>query len=260
MFAKYKIGINELRRINASQIPLSHYLLTESSSSRLEDVSDAIKLLIESTDGIIDGEKLKSDFFPTKNKKEYNVFISHSHGDIEEIEKFAKKLESYGLKCFVDSMVWKNIAQLQRMIDNKYSRTADGKLNYELVQQSTAHIHSLLSIALFEMINHCECCIFVQSNNSLTLNLNDTRTLSPWIYEEIYYINHIEIKEPVRFSGKYKRNLVVETRLFDSAIKMTHVVDLSGFKPLIESYFDKTLRGDDFLTRLYVRSGLISAL
>lgn len=257
MFAKYKINIEDVRKIIASsasraKVNLSTYLLTESCSS-------ALRQLLENEKGIIDGEKLKKDFFPTKDKKNFNVFISHSHSDIGEIEKFANTLHNeYGVNCFVDSMVWKDIANLQYNIDDKYSRGANGKLNYKAVQQSTAHIHSLLSIALFEMIDQCECCIFVQSDNSLALNFNDTATLSPWIYEEIFYMNHTKDDLPTRLEEHYKK-VLNETRLFDREIKMSHVVDLKGFKPLLQTYLDNRIQGEECLTRLYVRSNLIAA-
>ncbi len=258
MFAKFKINIEDVRKVNASSKSgigrnLRSFLLTESCT-------DALQQLLENERGIIDGEKLKKEYFPTKDKKEFNVFISHSHNDIKEIEKFATTLEEkYGVTCFVDSMVWKNIATLQKKIDNRYSRAEDGKLDYQLIQQSTAHIHSLLSIALFEMIDQCECCIFVQSDKSLTLNFNDTTTLSPWIYEEIYYMNHTSEQSLQRLEDRYSK-VLNERRYFDASIKMTHVVDLSGFKTLFSYYFDNTLKGEDFLTRLYVRHNIIQAL
>ena len=258
MFAKFKINIEDVRKVNASSTStygrnLYSCILTDSCSS-------ALRQLLENEQGIIDGEKLKNEYFPTKHKKEFNVFISHSHSDIKEIERFATILEEkYGVRCFVDSMIWKDVAELQYDVDDKYSRGNNGKLDYKAVQRSTAHIHSLLSMALFEMIDQCECCIFVQSDNSLALDFNDTITLSPWIYEEIFYMNHAKDDMPSRLTEKYKK-VINETRLFDSSIKMSHVVDLKGFKPLLQSYCDSNVQGEDFLTRLYVRSNIISAI
>ena len=257
MFAKFRINIDDVRKINASSttggiVNVGTYLL-------VEYCADALRQLIENEKGIIDGEKLKKDFFPTKDKKKFNVFISHSHSDIKEIEKFANILhKEYGVNCFVDSMVWKDIADLQYEIDDRYSRNTNGALDYKAVQQSTAHIHSLLSMALFEMIDQCECCIFVQSDNSLTLDFNNTLTLSPWIYEEIFYMNHTKDEMPIRLKEHYQK-VLNETRLFDSGIKMNHVVDLKGFMPLSQSYLDRSVQGDACLTRLYVRSHLIAA-
>lgn len=252
MFAKYKIHINEVREMN-------HLSLPQYIQSSIE--KDRINLLLENEEGIIDGEKLKTEYFPTKLKSKYNVFISHSHRDIEEIERFAKTLEDkYGVHCFVDSMIWKNIADLQYSIDNNYSRGKNGNLDYRLVRQSTAHIHSLLSIALFEMIDQCECCIFVQSDNSLQIDFNDTTTLSPWIYEEIYYMNHTKRILPNRISPSTRLFSVLnESRRTETFIKMTHMVDLSDFNDFCSCLPSPNnhVRGDDFLNHLYWKSGLV---
>ena len=254
MFAKFKINIEDVRKINREAVSLRRFSAFEEQDA----VSSEIKLLLENERGIIDGERLKTEYFPTKLKKKYNVFISHSHSDIEEIERFARSLEKlYDVKCFVDSMIWKNITDLQYAIDDNHSRGTNGKMDYELVKQSTAHIHSLLSIALFEMIDQCECCIFVQSDSSLTLDFNDTLTLSPWIYEEIYYMNHTKDNPPQHVIKTRCFTAVNEHRSIDSRIKMSHVVDLSDFKNLM-SYLPHTdLRGDRFLQHLYWKTGKI---
>ena len=254
MFAKFKINIEDVRKINRETLTLQRFCATEEQ----EDISSEIKLLLENERGIIDGEKIKADYFPTQLKKNYNVFISHSHSDVEEIEKFAKKLhKKYGVNCFVDSMVWKNIATLQKKIDNKYSRMEDGKLDYQLIQQSTAHIHSLLSIALFEMIDQCECCIFVQSDNSQILYYEDTHTLSPWIYEEVYYMNHAKINLPDHIPSTKYFAATNESRTIDSRIKMMHLLDLKDFKNLASCLPKYELYGNKFLRHIYWKSGLI---
>lgn len=250
MFAKYKIHIDEVRKMNKS------FSLQQHIKSSLSE--DNFNLLLENENGIIDGEKLKTEYFPTRLKKKYNVFISHSHRDIKEIEHFAKILEDkYGVHCFVDSMIWKNIADLQYSIDNTYSRNIDGKLDYTLVRQSTAHIHSLLSIALFEMIDQCECCIFVQSDNSLRMDFNDTTTLSPWIYEEIYYMNHTKRILPNRICSLKLFSELNESRRTEAYIKMTHMVDLSDFKDLCNFLPQNALKSEKFLNHLYWKSGIV---
>ena len=256
MFAKYKISIEEVRNINNSRecyVNLSQFI----NNSMQEESFDVIKLL-ENESGIIDGEKIKTEFYPTQLKEKYNVFISHSHRDINEIERFAVVLnQKYGVRCFVDSMIWKNVEDLQKKLDCQYSKKDNGKLDYRLVRQSTAHIHSLLSIALFEMIDQCECCIFVQSDNSLRLDFKDTATMSPWIYEEIFYMNHTKRICPTRILKKQKFSLLNEGYKSDAQIKMTHVVDLSGFKNMCDYLPNSALIGDKFLNHIYWKSGII---
>ena len=71
-------------------------------------------------------------------------------------------------------------------------------------------------------------------------------------------MNHTKDEFPDRLKGYYNK-VLNETRMFDSEIKMSHVVDLKGFKPLLQTYLDSRMQGEDFLTRLYVRSNLIAA-
>lgn len=259
MFAKFKINIEDVRKINASSaLGIGRNLY---SSILTDSCSDVLRQLLENEQGIIDGEKLKREYFPTKDKREFNVFISHSHSDIKEIEKFATTLEEkYGVRCFVDSMIWKDIADLQYNIDSKYSRGTNGKLDYKAVQQSTAHIHSLLSIALFEMIDQCECCIFVQSNKSLALDLKDTATLSPWIYEEIFYMNHARKILPKRIPERKLFSVLNESRITDAYIKMSHVIDLTDFKDFMYALPTHNVQGDQFLNHIYVQSDLIEPI
>ena len=74
MFAKFKISIENVREINKQIVSLPRFVQNNTDSTL---ISDEIKLLLEDQDGIIDGEKLKTEYFPTKLKKNYNVFISH---------------------------------------------------------------------------------------------------------------------------------------------------------------------------------------
>lgn len=55
-------------------------------------------------DNSIDVAYLEEDWFPSVDA---HVFISHSHKDIELVEKFEQWLyQRFGIKCFVDSKVW----------------------------------------------------------------------------------------------------------------------------------------------------------
>lgn len=267
MFAKFIISIDDVRKY----IHPRPQLLTEEKrkqSIEIATVQQNVLKLFENNNGIINGDRLKSDFFPTDVKKKYNVFISHSHQNVDEIEAFALKLEKdFHVKCFVDSMVWKNITDLQKDIDDTFSTNGEGGYDYHAVQNSTAHIHSLLAIALFEMIDQCECCIFVGSKESLNVDLHSlkTTTLSPWIYEEIFYMNHTKEQKLDRLDRKY-RKVHRQVNMFSEStyLIMSHAVDLSTFTSLhiddIQIYDYQEHSGDEHLTRLYWKSNIIEAL
>lgn len=65
-----------------------------------------------SDDGIIDGTALKNYWFSISPK---DVFISHSHKDINKVKAFAGWLYNcFGLKAFIDSCSWEYCDELQR--------------------------------------------------------------------------------------------------------------------------------------------------
>lgn len=254
MFAKYKIGIGAIKRLLGDS--KNHGLLLESQNY----INNRTSQLLEKSDDIIDGAALKDGYFPTSFKKKYRIFISHSHRDVETIERFADYLKfHHHVDCFVDSMVWKNIDTLQHKIDQKFSKSTTGGLDYKKILQTTAHVHSLLSIALFEMIDQCECCIFVESGNSLQIDFAQPQTLSPWIYEELYYMNHTEERIPQHIlDARYK---VLQTKMMANEalnFMMLHPVDLTGFTQLNNDWLCTSHKGDDFMKLIYLLSCKIS--
>lgn len=55
--------------------------------------------------GHIDGSSLKNHWFHVGKK--VDVFLSHSHKDINKVQAFAGWLNlNFGLTCFIDSCVW----------------------------------------------------------------------------------------------------------------------------------------------------------
>lgn len=176
----------------------------------------------------VDGEELKNLFFPTDLANKFDLFISHSYADKDEVERLAKVLEAYGYHCFVDWMVWGNLKDLQHTLDNNLCNPVKkdkGGISYDYMSRNytTAHTHAMLSMALFDMIDKCDICLFITSNNSTLPNANfgDLATLSPWIYEEVTFMNSIaHIKERKMFSEG------------GEVVRITHPLDLSHFKTL----------------------------
>lgn len=135
----------------------------------------------------LDATKIKADWFP--DLPECHVFISHSHKDIELAKRFAKWLyDRFNIISFIDSEVWGYSEKLLRELDDKYSRNEpdNGYYSYEKRNVSTAHVHTLLTTALLQMMDNTECLIFLNTPNSTTTSdILKASTLSPWIYTEI---------------------------------------------------------------------------
>ncbi|MBO6074103.1 MAG: toll/interleukin-1 receptor domain-containing protein [Paludibacteraceae bacterium] len=230
MIKKYQISlseVNEFLRINSWEIK-------DNVNSRYKENKKAImKHLVSIFDSykegeVIDGQRISQTFFPTKFKEQFKVFISHSGSDKDIVEKLAMTLEAYGIDCFVDWMVWGNLNKLQQIIDDKLchpiKKPNGGKsYDYESRNHTTAHTHAMLSMALLDMIDQCDICLFITSKNSTIPNANfgDVKTLSPWIYEEVSYMNHIAIR---------RVNMFAEGGI--SGITISHPLDLREFKEL----------------------------
>ena len=141
-------------------------------------------------DGIINGSDLKEHWFSISEK---DIFISHSHKDINRVKAFAGWIyDNFGLEAFIDSCSWGYCDELLNKIDKKYCYKANTKTyDYNLRNYTTSHVHMMLSTALSEMMDKTECIIFFNTPNSINMEdeLNNikkgVKTLSPWIYHEL---------------------------------------------------------------------------
>lgn len=147
----------------------------------------------------IDGSKMQANWFPIID---CDIFISHSHRDERLAIKLAGFLkEFFELDCFIDSCVWGYSKRLLKMIDKKYCyNDKSGFYDYESRNLSTSHVHMMLSTALSQMIDRCECVFFLNTPASMTpkdvIKGTHGSTLSPWIYSEIAMTRLIRKREP----------------------------------------------------------------
>lgn len=240
MKKKYQISINEVQKLAGSYLYVNNPDVVSEYAQNEKDVKEHLTKVFSMYDNknILDGASLSQLFFPTDITKRFKVFISHSGSDAQTVRTLAKVLELYGLHCFVDWMVWGDLKELQLIVDdnlcNPITKPNGGKTySYELRNHTTAHTHAMLSMALLDMIDQCDICLFITSENSTlqSADFGDVQTLSPWIYEEISYMNHISIRERRMFSegGEVQ------------PIQIAHPLDLSDFE---------TLTGDNLIDKL----------
>jgi len=146
------------------------------------EINETIKEF-SNIDGSIDGNKMQSAWFP---QFDADIFLSHSHADEDLVIAFAGWLKDvFNLKVFVDSCIWGYSKVLQNLIDEKYSKIADGKYHYDKVLYASSHVHMMLNTALMQMIDNCECIIFLNTPNSVKPTEVLDKVVSPWIYSEI---------------------------------------------------------------------------
>lgn len=193
---------------------------------RPRELHSELRRLVKGERGIIDGERLQNFVFPTNN---YDVFISHSHNDLEIAKRFATWLkEKYGYNVFLDSFVWNSADGLLLEIDNLYCKQRNGLYNYHKRNYSTAHIHTMLSMSIMEIIKRSKVGILIDSHHSINLerlrNSNQAKTLSPWIFQEIMLMR--------QFANSESSTRMFSSENLNESLQMAHTVDLSDFTPL----------------------------
>ncbi|MCX7127115.1 hypothetical protein [Aeromonas sp.] len=124
----------------------------------------------------IDAERLKNMWFPSYDISSH-VFISHSHKDIEKAQTFAAWLKSeFNIDSFIDYDIWGFADELIMEINEAHSKISNNLYSLEKANYTSSHVHMMLSSALTEVIDSCECLFFLNTNNSLT---SDEKTCSP---------------------------------------------------------------------------------
>ncbi|WQX91096.1 toll/interleukin-1 receptor domain-containing protein [Helicobacter pylori] len=165
-------------------------------------------------DIILNHRELQEAFFsPFKPQlKNAQVFLSHSHADINKALEVKDYLEEYlDAECvFIDSLFW----------DYK-----DDVLNKLAEYDDISGIEDIFTLILREslqdMIEKCPYFVFLQSKNSVSNQWLSQITYSAWIYEEL----------------KIANTLIADTALQESRIKAMRIsYDVTNllrrFKPI----------------------------
>jgi hypothetical protein len=136
----------------------------------------------------IDGDEVKEAWFKGMPA---DIFLSHSGADRDLAYGVADYLkEALKLNVFVDSRVWGGADKLLRTIDDENCRQKNSE-NYSYLKRnySTSHVYMMLATALTEMIDSCECVIFLNTPASIQIEdakeKSGERVASPWIYHEL---------------------------------------------------------------------------
>lgn len=261
MYAKFNLAISEIHRLKTFSESRPIYGI---ESINIDEAKKAIrpnlKALVKgytSAENVIDGNALKDYIFPTGEDGNYDVFISYSHKDTDDAIFLASWLEQKcGLRVFLDYYVWGSADSLLKEIDDHYCKQKDGRYNYHRRNYSTSHVHAMLSMAIMDIINNTECCIFINSGQSIHLpslrKTSTAKTLSPWIYEENKMMSLLPsrlVRREVKYFSVLKKSILSDSL---DKLLMTHRVDLTGFKKLsCENLKEMRGKGTSGLDELY---------
>lgn len=194
---------------------------------------------------LANGSRLQELSFPSGEiSHNFDVFISHSHQD-EEKKQLITKLASYlygryGIRCFVDSEYWAYCNEIIKEVNSEIGKHKEYTLSNgkKLTTSNTSdllyvasNVYAMLSMAIMRMIDNIPCVIFVDSEESISYIQNANGeigeiTRSPWIYEEINYINSLKEKCPKYYKGQIREGL----ECFSEGFKFN--VDKGNFRTL----------------------------
>ena len=186
-----------------------------------------------SADGEIDGSILQDHWFPQINA---DVFISHSHNDLELALRFAGWMKrQFGLNAFIDSCVWGYAEHLLKQIDLAHCfNPIRATYSYNKRNMSTSHVHMMLATALGMMIDNTECLFFLNTPSSITPGSSIEKTCSPWLFAEIAMTNIVRRKTPefhrrtVDFSESAQRQDAHSHLRIEYAVNTTSLVNIKG--------------------------------
>ncbi|MUK77931.1 hypothetical protein GNP84_13670 [Aliivibrio fischeri] len=217
---------------------------------------------------VLDAESIMNDWFPESD--DIHVFISHSHKDIKLAEKLANWLyEQFNIKSFLDSHIWNYSNDLLKILDDKYAKNITGETYiYEIRNETTSHVHMMLSSALNKMIDNCETLFFLNTenaieNNTLSTNVENERTASPWIMSELQTSSLIRRKQNInrkilvaedfRDSDELEFSLIQKSAKFEVSypVKMQHLTNIDLLDLFYFASLAKNHDGYHALTFLY---------
>ncbi|WP_283491336.1 TIR domain protein [Helicobacter pylori] len=162
---------------------------TRCSNNQVHQINEAAKKIYElikkakhsNDDIILNHNEIKEAFFsPFKPQlKTVQVFLSHSHADINKALEVKNYLENQiKRKVFIDSLFW----DYKDDVLNKLAK-------YDDISRIEDAFTLILRESLQDMIKKCPYFVFLQSKNSVSNQGLSRITYSAWIYEELKIAN-----------------------------------------------------------------------
>lgn len=154
--------------------------------------------------GALVGDAIERDWFPVSA---YDVFVSHSHEDVEKVEAFVGWLqERFQLTVFVDSVIWGSADTLLEKIDDQYCLVKEqAAYDYRKRNFSTSHVHVMLTMVLAKVMDQAECFMFLHPSNAVQGEV----TRSPWIYSELLLAQMLVKRKPKRLAWKEESGVIM---------------------------------------------------
>lgn len=204
----------------------------------------------------INGDIVENIWFP---KEEYQIFLSHSNRDKDIAYALAYRLkESMNVNVFVDSLVWGHRDDLIKQLYNSTRGVRWNNACYwgngvppsvpdecALYSSIAAHVDAMLNKSLIQVMDDCECLLFLNTPNSISASEVRDKTLSPWIYSELESSLRLRIQEPLRYTnGNFSYNPSREAQVIENRqeLRVEHSVPTGHLQPLSLSKFEEWVK------------------
>lgn len=237
--------------LNTQYYPVNDYAIRTYKDTNRQHIQDLADVLIDND--TLDASLIIKKLFPTVNA---DIFLSHSSKDIDQAIQISEDLRACGIIVFIDSLIWGSVYDLLKAVDNKYCLKSDQQTyDYDLRNQTTAHLHMALSSALQHMIDETETILFMNTDQSISLkhSINgDQKTLSPWIHMELSFSSLVRRRSR---RVENKRSGVALDHAMES-LNVAHDAPTDHLTKITEDQFNSWMRsakidGRKALDRLY---------
>ncbi|MBL4376118.1 hypothetical protein [Klebsiella pneumoniae] len=261
MQKKYTIKLEQLRS-DLDNYKKSSFVHSDKLMYDGINVNDRDRLITEiknyiKDNDVINTETIINKLFPTKTP---HLFISHKSEDAKEAITLANILHSkFGIESFIDSQVWHHINDIQKILDDEFSKKRENLYDYKKCNIVSSNIFSMLSSSLYRTIDDSDGFIYIDRNGAhedigiSKSNMVNIKTESPWIYLENIYTNSLRIKQHNRKKIMLEKaglnnyaadsQVSTESRKEPKFIYSTDLVDAVEIKSLNNAFnvqYDKT--------------------
>ena len=146
MQKKYTIKLEQLRT-DLDDYKKSRFVHSDKLMYDGINVNDRDRLITEiknyiKDNDVINTETIINKLFPTKTP---HLFISHKSEDAKEAIALANILHSkFGIESFIDSQVWHHINDIQKILDEEFSKKSENLYDYKKSNIVSSNIFSML--------------------------------------------------------------------------------------------------------------------
>lgn len=172
-----------------------HVAMENAISPKVHDISNIIERSL--TTGEVKADEIVSVLFPQKYS---DVFISHSHAEIDVASALKAKIEhELGLTCFIDGDVWGNVYEALEFFQKRWELNK-GENSLIQCNYAASHFYLMLSSALMQMMGQAHAIVFIKPEAALPSDEQGGKISleSAWIRQELLVAKQLMATDEVK--------------------------------------------------------------